>query len=145
MALSFHVYPGLGETNSNVFNYSQSVRMGSTIRTAGQGGFTDKGELVEPMREQLVQACKNVEKALKDAGGQGWSQVVSVRSYHIDLDASFECMVEMFKEFMPNHRPVWVAVGVAKLGEGMHVEIEAEAFDDHSAWSGVNGANGVKN
>lgn len=84
------------------------------------------------MREQIHMAFRNVESALKDANGKGWSQVIAVRSYHIDLDASFETMVDMFKEFMPNHRPVWVAVGVAKLGEGMHVEIEAEAYDDSS-------------
>lgn len=77
---------------------------------------------------------KNVEKALQSAGGKGWSQVVSVRSYHIDLDASFESVVEMFKEFMPNHRPVWVAVGVAKLNEGMYVEMEVEALDEEAAW-----------
>lgn len=137
MALSFHSYAGLGKDNSDRYHYSQTVRIGKTIRCSGQGGFTDAGEIVEPMKKQLQTAFQNVEKALKDAGGQGWSQVVSVRSYHIDLDASFECMVEMLKEFMPNHRPVWVAVGVAKLGEGMHVEIEVEALDDAEAWSSV--------
>ena len=132
--LSFHTYPGLGESNSNLFNYSQSLRIGSTIRCSGQGGFNDEGEAIEPMQEQIRMAFKNVEKALRSAGGEGWNQVISVRSYHIDLDASFEGMVQMFKEFMPNHRPIWVAVGVAKLGEGMHVEIEVEALDEPSAW-----------
>lgn len=133
-SLSFHTYPGLGEENSNNFHYSQAVRIGSTIRCAGQGGFTDKGEIVEGLRDQMRMLFENVEKALKSAGGKGWSQVISVRSYHIDLDGSFEAVVEMFKEFMPNHRPIWVAVGVAKLNEGMHVEMEAEALDDESAW-----------
>ena len=128
-AVSFHTYPGVGQTNSDLYNYSQCVRIGPVIRTSGQGGFTEEGELIKPMKEQIHMAFQNIEKALKAANGKGWSQVVSVRTYHIDLDASFELVVEMFKEFMPNHRPIWVAVGVAKLGEGMHVEIEAEAYD----------------
>lgn len=133
--LSFHTYPGLGETNSNAYHYSQSLRLGSTIRCSGQGGFNDSGEAIADMREQLKVAFQNVEKALRDAGGEGWNQVISMRSYHIDLDASFETMVEVMKEFMPNHRPVWVAVGVAKLGEGMYVELEVEALDDPLAWA----------
>lgn len=127
---SFHSYAGLGQTNSDLYHYSQSVRIGPMIRCSGQGGFDDQGEIIKPMKEQIQAAFLNVEKALHDARGKGWSQVVSVRTYHIDLDASFEVVVEKFKEFMPNHRPVWVAVGVAKLGEGMHVEIEVEAYDN---------------
>lgn len=131
--VSFHTYPGLGQTNSDLYNYSQAVRIGPVIRTSGQGGFNDQGQIIEPMQEQIRVAFKNVERALQQAGGKGWSQVVAVRSYHIDLDASFETVVEMFKEFMPNHRPVWVAVGVAKLGEGMHIELEAESHDEMGA------------
>lgn len=99
------------------------------IRTAGQGGFDDQGNAISSLREQVHATFKNVEKALLDAGGKGCSQVIALRTYHIDLDASFETVVEVMKEFMPNHRPVWVAVGVAKLGEGMYVEVEAEAYD----------------
>lgn len=131
--ITFHTYPGLGKTNSDLYHYSQSVRIGPTIRTAGQGGFDDEGKAIEPMAEQIRATFRNVEKALQDAGGKGWSQVVALRTYHIDLDASFEAVVEVMKEFMPNHRPIWVAVGVAKLGEGMYVEIEAEAHDGMEA------------
>lgn len=134
--ITFHTYPGLGQENSDAFHYSQSIRIGPTIRTSGQGGFDEQGRIVEKMREQIHAAFKNVERALQSAGGKGWSQVIAVRTYHIDLDASFEAVVETFKEFMPNHRPIWVAVGVAKLGEGMHIEIEAEAHDSMACKNG---------
>lgn len=127
--VTFHSYDGLGKTNSDLYHYSQTVRIGPMIRTAGQGGFDDEGNAISSLREQVHATFKNVEKALLDAGGKGWSQVIALRTYHIDLDASFETVVEVMKEFMPNHRPVWVAVGVAKLGEGMYVEVEAEAYD----------------
>lgn len=129
-APTFHSYPGIGQKNSNNYHYSQSVRYGSVIKCAGQGGFDENGNALRPMREQLRMAFKNVERALHDAGGKGWSQVISVHSYHIDLDDSFQAMVDLLKEFMPHRRPVWVAIGVAKLGEGMFVEIEVEAFDE---------------
>lgn len=127
---SFHAYPGLGQQNSNSYHYSQSVRIGPLIKTSGQVGFNDSGEVVTPIKEQIRTAFHNVEKALKDAGGEGWSQVVSVHTYHRDLDGSFEIVVEMFKDFMPNRRPVWVAVGVAALAEGIDVEMEVEAHVD---------------
>lgn len=124
---TFHTYPGIGQTNSDAWHYSQAVRIGSQIRTSGQAGLKDDGEVIGQLQDQLRQAFRNVEKALKDAGGKGWSQVVSMHTYHIDLDGSFEATVECMKEFMPQHRPIWVAVGVAKLGEGLHVEMEVEA------------------
>lgn len=126
----FNNYSGVGQSNSDLYNYSQAVRIGPVIRTSGQGGFDEQGNIIESAREQIRATFQNVEKALKNAGGTGWNQVIAVRSYHIDLDNSFELVVEMFKEFMPDHRPVWVAVGVARLGEGLHVEIEAEAYDN---------------
>lgn len=63
--------------------------------------------------------------------GQGWSQVYKVRSYHLPLNGeAIEIMTRLFKEWMPNHQPLWTCVGVTRLGEDdMRVEIEVEAYD----------------
>jgi enamine deaminase RidA (YjgF/YER057c/UK114 family) len=77
------------------------------------------------------QAFANVELALKTAGGKGWSQVYSVRSYHVPLDkASTSAMVRNFKQWCgPEHRPIWTHMGVTGLGlDTMRVEIEVEAL-----------------
>ena len=128
--LKFTNYPGIGETNSRLYSYSQSVRIGPTIKCSGQGGWDDSGEIVEgDITGQIQLAFENVEKNIKEAGGEGWANVYSVRSYHIDLDKSFGVMVEKFKRWMPDHRPVWTCVEVTRLGiSGMEVEIEVEAY-----------------
>lgn len=41
---------------------------------------------------------------------------------------ALELMAKYFKEYMPNHKPIWTAVGVARLGvDDMRVEIEVVA------------------
>jgi enamine deaminase RidA (YjgF/YER057c/UK114 family) len=68
---------------------------------------------------------------LKSAGGEGWKNVYSVRSYHIPVgEEATAAMVRNLKEWCGmEHRPVWTEVGVTSLGvEGMRVEIEVEAW-----------------
>jgi enamine deaminase RidA (YjgF/YER057c/UK114 family) len=83
------------------------------------------------IREQIAQAFTNVDIALKDAGGKGWEQVFRVNSYHLPLnDEALGIMGEMFQKWMPNHKPIWTAVGVSRLGlDDMRVEIEVSAYD----------------
>jgi enamine deaminase RidA (YjgF/YER057c/UK114 family) len=80
---------------------------------------------------EIDQAFANVELALKTAGGKGWSEVYSIRSYHLPLDeTATSAMVRNLKQWCgPNHRPIWTQVGVASLDlETMRVEIEVEAL-----------------
>lgn len=72
-----------------------------------------------------------MERCLKDAGGKGWSQVFRVNSYHVPINGeSMDAMVRNFKKWMPDHKPLWTCVGVARLGEDdMRVEIEVVAHD----------------
>lgn len=123
-------YEGVGATNSNLYSYSQAVRIGNTIKCSGQGGWDDAGNIDSTNLEgQLDLAFKNVEKNLKAAGARGWEDVYSVRSYHISLSGSFDLMVERFRKWIPSHKPTWTCVGVTELGiPGMIVEIEVEAI-----------------
>lgn len=84
---------------------------------------------------QIDQAFANVDLVLKDAGGKGWEQVFSVRSYHITLDTqALNAMVRNLRKWMPNHKPLFTCVGVTKLGEeDMRVEIEVVANDPEGA------------
>lgn len=83
------------------------------------------------IKDEIDQAFRNVELNLKSAGGKGWTQVFRVNSYHTDLTPEvLGRMTENFGKWMPDHKPVWTAVGVTKLGvDGMHVEIEVSAHD----------------
>lgn len=126
----FTNYPGTGEVNNKLYSYSQAVKVGPFIKCSGQGGWDHDGVLKEgDFEAQLKLAFANVETNVKCAGGKGWGDVISVRSYHLDLEGQFDSFVECFKEWMPNHQPIWTCVGVTKLGiPGMLFEIEIEAY-----------------
>jgi enamine deaminase RidA (YjgF/YER057c/UK114 family) len=96
------------------------------------GGWDPQtGVIPEDINAQIDQAFENVELALKNAGGKGWSQVFRVNSYHIPMDdEALSAMVRNFKKWVPDHEPIWTCVGVVKLGEdAMRVEIEVSAHD----------------
>ncbi len=43
-------------------------------------------------------------------------------------------MVRNFKQYMPDHKPLWTCVGVTRLGaDDMRVEIEVVAHDPKDA------------
>ena len=135
--LKFYTYPGIGEFAYQVLGYNQAVRVGDRIECSGQGGWLPAEEgaaginFPESLAEEVKQAFRNVETALKAAGGKGWSQVFRVNSYHTDITPELTAiMTANFKEWMPDHKPIWTQVGVAKLGaDQMRVEIEVAAHD----------------
>jgi enamine deaminase RidA (YjgF/YER057c/UK114 family) len=88
----------------------------------------EPGKYPKDLDAHIHQAFKNVEKALKDAGGKGWEEVYSVTTYHVPLDdASLGVCVKYFKEYM-SHKPLWTAVGVPNLAEKeMQIEIVVKA------------------
>lgn len=127
--LQYSNYEGVGVTNNRLYSYSQAVRVGNVVKCSGQGGWDNEGNIDDQdLKGQIDLAFKNVEKNLKAAGATGWSDVYSVKSFHISLSSSFDLMVEEFRKWMPNHQPTWTCVGVTELGiPGMIVEIEVEA------------------
>jgi enamine deaminase RidA (YjgF/YER057c/UK114 family) len=154
-------YPNLGEWAKETLHYQQAVKIGHTIKISGQGspssipshpiisfrpihwspsnnplqgGWDPNAATISipsDLDAEIAQAFSNVELALKTAGGEGWKQVYSVRSYHIPVDeGATGIMAKNLREWCGvDHRPVWTAVGVSSLGaEGMRVEIEVEAW-----------------
>lgn len=125
---TFHNYPGI-EAKSTQFHFSQSLLIGNTTRTSGQGGWQEDGDIAEDLEREVELAFENVAKALKAANSDAsWRNVVSMRSYHTDIDGSAELVIERMRRYMPDRRPVWTCVKIRKLGvPGMRVEIEVEA------------------
>lgn len=95
----------------------------------------DAGNMPREINAQIDQAFKNVDLALKTAGGKGWSQVYRVNSYHVPLNKEAnDAMVRNFRKWCPNHQPLFTCVGVQRLGEDdMRVEIEVRAYDPEGA------------
>lgn len=109
--------------------YSQSIRSGGIVHTAGQGGFDPgTGQLVgEDAAAQTQQALANVQAAL-EASGASLDDVVRVGVFLADL-ADFAAMNETYRAFFAEPLPARTTVAVG-LPAGMKVEIDALAVLD---------------
>jgi 2-iminobutanoate/2-iminopropanoate deaminase len=107
--------------------YSQALRAGGFLFTAGQVGFDPAtGELVDGgIGEQTRQVLQNI-RAILEAGGSGLAQVVKTTVFLVDM-ADFAAMNEVYAEAFGTHRPARSTVAVAALPRGARVEIEAVA------------------
>ena len=125
----FFITPGYGERQLRTFHYSQAVKTGNRIETSGQGGWNDDWAFPEPLVEEISQAFRNVEQTLATAGAD-WQHVIQVNSYHVGFaDEVNQAMTERFRHYMPDHAPIWTALGVAALGDPkMRVEIRVTAI-----------------
>lgn len=107
--------------------YSQALRAGGFLFTAGQVGFDPAtGELVDGgIGEQTRQVLQNI-RAILEAGGSGLAQVVKTTVFLVDM-ADFAAMNEVYADLFGAHRPARSTVAVAALPRGARVEIEAVA------------------
>ncbi len=107
--------------------YSQAVRLGDFIFTAGQLGIVPgTGEFAGPdIEAQTRQALENL-KAVLEAGGSCLEHVVKTTVFLQDI-GEFARMNAVYAEFFPESPPARSAVQVAALPLGGRVEIEAVA------------------
>lgn len=107
--------------------YSQAVRAGSLVYTAGQVGIDPAvGRLVEGgITEQTRRALTNI-RAILEAASTSIDRVVKTTVFMADL-SQFATMNAVYAEFFPEHPPARSTVQVAGLPLGALVEIEAVA------------------
>lgn len=107
--------------------YSQGVRSGKWLFTAGQVGFDPaSGEFVEGgVEAQTRQVMQNLAAILAAAGG-GLEHVVKTTVFLVDM-GDFAAMNAVYAEAFGEHRPARSTVAVAALPRGARVEIEAIA------------------
>lgn len=128
---------GAGQKWSDMCHYSQAVIVPGTnlVKCSGQGGWTNAGELdANDVYQQVKLAFENVDRVLQAAGLRGWEDVYLIRSYHVDMDSSYDHVVKTLKARIPGHRPVWTAISVPRLAfPAMLIEIEVEAYNSRTS------------
>lgn len=107
--------------------YSQGVRVGDFIFTAGQLGIVPgTKEFAGPdIESQTRQALENL-RAVLEAGGSCLKHVVKATVFLQDI-GEFARMNAVYAEFFPESPPARSAVQAAALPLGARVEIEAIA------------------
>jgi 2-iminobutanoate/2-iminopropanoate deaminase len=107
--------------------YSQAIRLGELVFTAGQVGMRPgESELVGPgVVEQTEQAFANL-GAILDEAGSGLDRIVKTTVFLTDF-GDFAAMNEVYARHVGDRPPARSTVQVAGLPAGARIEIEAIA------------------
>jgi len=107
--------------------YSQAIRAGDLVFTAGQLGIDPaSGEFSAPdVAGQADQALANL-AAILDASGSGLDRLVKVTVFLADI-ADWPALNEVYSRVVPEPFPARSAFAVKDLPKGGRVEIEAIA------------------
>jgi 2-iminobutanoate/2-iminopropanoate deaminase len=116
-----------GKAPAAVGPYSQGVRSGELIYTAGQIALDPaSGKMIEGgVKEQTRQVLQNL-TAVLEAAGSSRAQVVKTTVFLQDL-GHFAEMNSVYAEFFPDRPPARSTIQVVALPLGALVEIEAVA------------------
>lgn len=108
--------------------YSQAIRVGDLIYTAGQVPIDPAtGKLVEgDIQAQTRQVIQNLKEVL-EAAGSSLDNVVKTTVFLQDIN-DYAAVNEVYGSFFGNSAPARSAVQVAALPLGAHIEIEVVAI-----------------
>ena len=108
--------------------YSQAIRAGGLIFTAGQtGSEPSSGELADGVAAQADRALRNLAAVLRTAGS-GFDQVVKSTIFLVDM-GDFAAVNEVYARHLSPPFPSRSTVAVQALPKGALVEIEMIALD----------------
>jgi len=110
--------------------YCRTVKVGPFLWVSGTTATDENGVVVGAgdITQQTVQACLNVERALREAGADV-RHVVRTTMYVVNLRENADVVATVHKEFFGDHRPAATMVGVESLyREEMLFELQVDAF-----------------
>jgi 2-iminobutanoate/2-iminopropanoate deaminase len=118
-----------GAAPAAVGPYSQAIRTGGLVFTAGQLGIDPAtGELADGVAAQAERALTNLAEIL-DAAGSGLAAIVKATVFLVDI-GDWPAVNEVYGRLVPQPYPARSAFAVKELPRGALVEIEAVAAVD---------------
>lgn len=112
--------------------FSQAVINGNMVFTSGQVYLTPDGKLLEgTIEEQIHQVMKNL-KAILEAGGAGFDDVVKTTIYVTDM-ANYGKINEVYGSYFSKLYPARETVCVKELPLGAKLEISMVAIKKYSS------------
>lgn len=123
----FFIPPGT-EFASELFGYSQAVRVGPWITVSAAPGFDiQKRGFPEAYADQVRAAFTNLQLVI-EASGASMNDVIEITTYQLDMD-KFNETVDGKNAVFGAHRPTWTAVGVKSLPlPSMQIQVSARAY-----------------
>ncbi len=105
--------------------YSQAIAANGFVFISGQGGINpETGKLVEGVEEQALQAMKNIEAILKEAGSD-FSKVVKTTCFLADMK-DFAAFNAIYADYFTS-KPARSCVAVKELPANFLCEVEVIA------------------
>ena len=99
-------------------------RVGDSLYCSGQLGFGADGLLPDDMEAQITNAFEAL-KAVLEAAGASFADVVEMSSFHVGLQAQLETFARVRDRYIGSPYAAQTAVGVAELGApGAIIEIK---------------------
>ena len=111
--------------------YSQAIKVDKTVYLAGVcGDGPVTGEIMGggDMKVEAKYAMENLKNTLEAAGGK-MTDIVKVKVVFTDLEQAAD-FNEVYMTYFPDYRPARIAMGVAGLLGGAHLELDAVAILD---------------
>ena len=111
--------------------YSQAIKVDKTVYLAGVCGDDPvTGEIMGggDMKVEAKYAMENLKNTLEAAGGK-MPDIVKVKVVFTDLEQAAD-FNEVYMTYFPDYCPARIAMGVAGLLGGAHLELDAVAILD---------------
>ena len=137
------VVPAGTEFVSDLFGYSQAVRVGPWVTTSAVPGFDiEKRGFPEDYESQVRAAFANL-KLVLEAAGANMNEVVELSTQQLDMD-QFNTTVDGKLNAFGELKPVWTAIGVKSLPlPSMQFQVSARAWSPNGKVVTTPGAEGA--